>query len=409
MGQPPTTATVGGRVPRPLAGLAELLSPIGVEEFLSGYWERKPLLVHRDDPEFYADVLTLADVDAILATSSLNDNELRLVADGVETPINELLPGTVEGKINGIEALYGRYRSGATINLMFLHERWPRLGALCRALATSLSAGIHANVYLTPPNSRGLTPHHDTHDVFVMHLAGTKAWTLYPTQTEVPMADQHYLLGPEGPGEPTMEFTLHPGDLVYLPRGTVHAARANESASLHLTIGINPMVWAHVLRAAVDQAVATDPAYRRALPIGFIDRETVQETAATRLRELVAQLAGDVTPTHAVDLAASRMLQRRHPTMAGHLLDLDQAPSVDLQTRLRRRPDLQYRFNKDDEQIHIEFHGKVIDFPEHIEDEFGFIAKADAFCAAEIPGQLDADGRLVLVRQLLLEGFLTLS
>ncbi|HKS98905.1 MAG TPA: cupin domain-containing protein [Rugosimonospora sp.] len=393
-----------GRLP---AALDHLLAPVTVATFVSEYWEKQPLLIQRNQPEYYKEILTLEDVDHVLANSSLNDHELRLVADGEETTLNELLPGTVEGRINGVEALFDRYRSGATVNLMFLNERWPPLSRLCRTLASELSAGIHANVYLTPPGTRGLTPHHDTHDVLVLHLFGTKHWTYYPTQTRLPLTSQHYVMPAEGAGEPIQEFELRPGDLAYLPRGTVHAARANEAASLHLTIGINPMVWATVVRSAMEQVFARDTRFRESVPIGFVTSEEVREASATWLRELFGIAAAGAHAAEAIDQAASRMLQRRHPTLGGHLLDLQRLPSVGLTTRLRRRPDLQYRLTSDDEQIHIEFHGKVIDLPEYVEDEFAFIAKVNDFVGAEIPGQLDDEGRLVLIRQLLREGFLT--
>ncbi|MEO3748738.1 cupin domain-containing protein [Plantactinospora sp. B5E13] len=392
---------------RPPVGLAELLSPTTVDSFFRDYWEKQPLVIHRDDPSFYSHLLTLADVDAVLARSSLNDNDLRLVKDGEETPVGQLLASTPESKISGLESLYAQYRGGATINIKFLHERLPVLGALCRTLATELSVGIHANVYLTPPGSRGLTPHHDTHDVFVLQLYGTKNWTFHPTQTELPLYQQGYAMPKAGAGDPIQDFVLRPGDLAYVPRGTVHAARANEAASLHLTIGINPMVWAHVIRDAVDGVLTSDVQFRTALPPGFVGREDLQRVAASRLRELMELLARRVETANLIDRAASRMLQRRHPSLAGHLLDLEAAPSLTLSTPVRRRPDLQWRLTRDDEEIHLEFHGKRIDLPEYVEEELAFMAKADSFTGHDIPGSLDDDSRLLLIRQLVSEGYLT--
>ena len=36
---------------------------------------------------------------------------------------------------------------------------------------------------------------------------------------------------------------LEPGLSMYLPTGTPHAARAQDTASLHVTIGINQLTW----------------------------------------------------------------------------------------------------------------------------------------------------------------------
>ncbi len=45
-----------------------------------------------------------------------------------------------------------------------------------------------------------------------------------------------------------------------------------------------------------------------------------------------------------------------------------------------------------------------------MEEDVEFLASADAeFTAADLPGDLDEEGRLVLVRRLVREGFLQLS
>lgn len=394
---------------RPPLGLAELLAPTTVESFVSEHWNIKPLVVHRNDAAYYADILALADIDTIVANSSLHDGDLRLVTEGQETSITQLVPDELEGKINGLELLYAKYRTGSTVNLTFLHERWPPLAALCRGLSTEFSASVHGNVYLTPPGTRGLTPHHDSHDVFVLQLHGSKHWRFYPTQTPLPLNDQQYVLPEDGAGEPIADFVLCPGDLAYLPRGTVHAATANDDVSLHLTIGVSPMVWAHVARGAVETVLHSDERFRVALPPGFATKPELQQACVTQLGKMIELLASEVQLKDAVDTVASKTMQRRQPVLAGHLLDLAALPTVDLDTTVRLRPQLQWRLTKDDVELHLEFHGKAIDLPEYVEDELAFVTKADEFTGADIPGTLDDDGRLVLVRQLLQEGFLTLS
>jgi len=114
-----------------------------------------------------------------------------------------------------------------------------------------ITAAANVNAYLTPAGSQGFGTHFDTHDVFVLQTHGAKLWRLYEPSHRLPegaeTAAEHD--SPPGPVKSTAE--LRPGDLLYLPRGTPHDATANESASLHLTIGVHPMVF------AADQAVAT--------------------------------------------------------------------------------------------------------------------------------------------------------
>ena len=58
----------------------------------------------------------------------------------------------------------------------------------------------------------------------------------------------------------------------------------------------------------------------------------------------------------------------------------------------------------------LAFEGRTLRFPDRIADELEYLVTADGpFTAADLPGSLDDDGRLVLVRRLVREGFLRRS
>ena len=68
-------------------------------------------------------------------------------------------------------------------------------------------------------------------------------------------------------------LTLVPGDLLYLPRGTVHQALtpAGGAASLHLTVSVDRrQTWRDMLElglmGALETAAANNLAFRRTLP-----------------------------------------------------------------------------------------------------------------------------------------------
>jgi hypothetical protein len=67
--------------------------------------------------------------------------------------------------------------------------------------------------------------------------AGTKRWTLYKPQHNHALPNQ-----PSGDlqlselGPPLQEVVLEPGDVLYLPRGMVHQAAAQQGESSHITI-----------------------------------------------------------------------------------------------------------------------------------------------------------------------------
>jgi ribosomal protein L16 Arg81 hydroxylase len=143
------------------------------------------------------------------------------------------------------------------------------LKRLCHALGTEFSARIQVNVYLTPAGNRGFKPHYDTHDVFIAQVHGTKDWQLYGSPIELPLRSQPHDKSLPEPTTPDVELQMRCGDLLYLPRGTIHAATANDTTSVHLTIGVHPILWSEVISDAAARVFATDARFRRSLPIGF--------------------------------------------------------------------------------------------------------------------------------------------
>ena len=88
--------------------------------------------------------------------------------------------------------VYELFRAGATISIRHLHESLPELAALCRAVEQVFSGHFQTNIYLSPPNAQGFGTHFDSHDVFVLQVAGSKLWTLYDTVVELPLHGQAF-------------------------------------------------------------------------------------------------------------------------------------------------------------------------------------------------------------------------
>jgi len=382
-------------------GLARLIAPVSREEFADRHWEREPLIIRRDEPAYYDQLMTVGDVDGLLATSNVGSAYVQVVR--AESHDRRERANAAEG---GLEDLYQQYRAGSTIVLVFLHERCPSLQALCRSLAAETSAAIQVNAYLTPPGEQGLQLHYDKHDVFVLQIAGSKHWRVYGSPTRLPLAEWPPRPPDTDPGDPVQDVTLQAGDLVYLPRGFVHSAVTEDSPSVHLTVGVKPITWAAVMRGAVEAAFERDASLRGSLPLGFAaDDET--RTALTSQLSARLKAAFDARALDdAVAAAYASGRANRPPALAGHLEDL--ATPVQLNTRLWRRPDADAVVRVGPGEAVIEFHGKRVSVPAHAGAALRFVNAADApFTAADLPGRLSPDGALVLVRRLLREGLLT--
>jgi ribosomal protein L16 Arg81 hydroxylase len=396
-------------VPEEFPTLSRVIGPVLPATFWQRHHEREPLLVSRDEPGRYADLLTLDGLDEALSLSGTGMEHVRLVMDGRETPVSELIASRgTNGSANALETLYEHYRDGNTVIVNALEGRWAPLRRFARALGTELDARVQINIYLTPPGARGFKPHYDMHDVFIAQIHGSKKWQLAGMAAELPLQDNPYDKRLPEP-EPLREFDLRPGDTLYLPRGTVHSGSANETASLHLTIGIHPVLWSQLFNRAVQRVFAEDVRFRRALPVGFARDGHVREAVETICDELREALLRQLSPSTMIDTAVDRMTAINAPALRGHLVDLDELPQLTLDTPLRRRPDIAWRLSVADGVAELSFHNKAVRFPADVVDEVRFVAEHGVrwFEANDIPGDLDAAGRRTLVHTLLHEGFLT--
>src|SRR5581483_9228552 len=251
------TATASTRA-RASSALARCIDPVAGDEFLATHWEQQPLAVPRAEDGRFDDLLTVADVERRLSDGSARYPAFRLVRDGGQVARTEYssdlpwrpdsFPGVADPA--RIAALFER---GATIVLQALHHNWLPLAHFCRELERELEHPAQANAYYTPRRAQGFAVHHDTHDVFVLQVAGEKHWRVYQPLLELPLKDQRYTAALGAHGSPVLELTLRAGDTLYLPRGWLHDALTSDSDSLHITVGLNVYTWLDAFRDAVEQ------------------------------------------------------------------------------------------------------------------------------------------------------------
>jgi hypothetical protein len=264
----------------------------------------------------------------------------------------------------------------------------------CRLLEDALGRGVQANSYYTPRGSQGFGVHHDTHDVLVLQVAGEKRWKLYDPLLELPLKHHRYSSALGEHGAPTDDLVLRAGDTLYLPRGWLHEAETSQTDSLHLTIGIAAHTWLDAASAAL-ATLEDEPALRRDVARG--DGDGLAELLAERLDpELVERRR------------RRRFVQTRRPIREDGLSQLRAVERLRETSLLARRETVIADLEEaDDGGLTLVFEGKEIRFPQHAGPELrSCVAAEEPFRAGDLPGDLDPEGRLVLVRRLVREGFL---
>ena len=382
------------------SALALTLDPVTEESFFAEHWERRPLIIPRGERERFAGLLSVADVDRLVCETAIRMPAFRLVRDGAPLPPSTYTddiswrPGSFS-QMAAVERLAAEFAAGATLVLQAMHLNWPAVALYCRDLEARLGFPVQANAYLTPAAAQGFAVHHDTHDVFVLQVAGRKRWRLYEPLLELPLKGQRWSAELGDPGPAIDEFTLDAGDTLYVPRGWPHEAETSDDEALHITIGLHPSTRMEALRAALESC-ADDLEFRRtAGPDGTLPDH------------LIERLAGRLAPEEVARRARRRFVASRRPILHDQLEQVRALEALTVDALLERRPTVLFEIEREEDTTTLVFEGKELRFPAKAAIAVEAVAAEGApFSAADLPGPLDDEGRLVLVRRLVREGFL---
>lgn len=254
----------------------------------------------------YAQLLSVADLDAFLATDAARLPRLSMAdggrAGGAGVPAEDY---TREDGRADLPRLFALFDAGATLVVSQFHEMHPPLARLCRGLEQVFLHAVQGNIYLTPPGAQGFRTHYDTHDVLVLQVAGEKTWRIWEGQpVPRPTRRTPWPGGIAPPGEPRT-LVLRQGDALYVPRGAMHDAMAQGGgASLHVTVGLLEPSFAAVLRLALDLLEEQDPALRAAFPTWRLAE------GPGALAPLAAPLAARLAEPATLERAAVALLDR---------------------------------------------------------------------------------------------------
>jgi lysine-specific demethylase/histidyl-hydroxylase NO66 len=370
------------------------------EAFLRTTWGRRAAILPRVDRLGYADLLTFDDVDRILSTSSLRTPSFRLVRSDRSIAESEYTRSGRTGSkpVDGMAdpaRVFEHFRQGATIVLQGLHRYWPPVTELCRGLELELGHPCQVNAYVTPPGAQGLALHEDPHDVFVLQAFGKKRWEVHASPRE-------------SEREPA-EATLEPGDCIYMPEGTSHAASTQERLSGHLTIGVHVASWRDVLGEAWKR-MDGDPSLDDRVPAGWTwDRAGFAGELARRLAQSATRL-GELDAEELTDARIERFLTTRAPLLRGTLVDQLALDAIDDATRVRRRPGSVCELRTKGDRLVVLLGDRRLEMPGWLEPAMRGIVERGSFRVGDLREEIeDAQSRVVLIRRLVREGLLGLE
>ncbi|PNF17005.1 Ribosomal oxygenase 1 [Cryptotermes secundus] len=307
---------------------AWLINPVVPEVFFRNAWEKRPLHIKRGVPEYYKPIISTPDIDKMLRNYNVQftkNLDVTSYSDGkreTHNPVGRALPSIV----------WDYYKNGCSVRLLNPQTFIPKLALLNSSLQEYFGCFVGANVYLTPPDSQGFAPHYDDIEAFILQVEGQKHWKLYPPKSESETLPRFSSgnFSQDEIGDPIMEITLKPGDLLYFPRGTIHQGRTVPGIhSLHVTLSCYQRnTWGDlmekVITAAVRVAMEENIEFRRGLPQDYLnfmgvahsDKSSTQRTDfIEKIKSLMAKLFDHAPIDAAVDQMGKQFIHDALPPM----------------------------------------------------------------------------------------------
>ena len=381
------------------------------KRFLDHHWARAPLHRVSADESGFADLFSLDDVDHLVSSTAPRLPTFRLVRDGRPLePARYTRTAKIGGRtVAGVgdpRRVFEEFDRGATIVLQGLQRYWPPLTRFCRSLELELTHAVQANAYVTPARSRGLGVHYDTHDVFVLQLAGRKAWEVYPPVLPDPLPTQPWSADRGAPGAPCLSAELRAGDCLYIPRGYLHSAHAQQELSAHLTVGVPTQTWHDVAKVLVAET-AGEAWFRTALPPGYADDVDRLAGDVGQLVRRLRQWLDTVDPDAVARRVAADYWNARPPILTGQLHQLLALEQLGDDSALRRREGSVCRLTTDRDHLRVSLGDRELRMPAALASVMHRIAaEGGPFPLSALADELDESSRLVLGRRLVREGLL---
>lgn len=383
--------------------LAWLLEPLSVETFLDEVWAKKHHHVQRDCPDYFDGLLPgQATIDELLAALRHDPSVLRMVrGKDKKGPDNYRL---ADGSLD-VAGVRNDFADGYTIVVDGIEQYVRAVGQLARSLEVELNFPTQVNTYVTPPESAGLVPHYDDHDVVILQIQGSKTWYLYVGADRPPreiQRDQDKVVALESLPAST-SVRLDAGDVLYVPRGRVHSAQTHSEPSIHLTVGIHaPTVLMLAIGALYSQSFRDDRLNAR-LPARHLDDANLEATVREMVWEAVGGVHDSGAMTDGFGLLADVLVRRGTCPPIG---PIGGANTIDVQTRVVKYQPLYSRVKAVDDGVTLQFASLSINAGADHVAAMRFVSQSvEPFEVGDLPGLLPQQ-QTDLARTLIVSGFL---
>lgn len=250
-----------------------LIQPYDLKDFFEQKWEKLPLIIKRNKPDYYSWLISCEEINKALRKDTFFfTKNIDITSYSPETGVRETHnpPGRANAPL-----VWDYYANGCSVRLLNPQTYFKKIHQLTTTLQEFFECFVGANLYLTPPGTQGFAPHYDDIEAFVIQIEGEKLWKVYAPRTPAEVLPRFSSgnFTEADIGTPILEILLKAGDMLYFPRGFIHQGTAQEHThSLHITLSMyQKNSWADLfetlLPAALKCAIEEDVSFRQGLPL----------------------------------------------------------------------------------------------------------------------------------------------
>ncbi|GCC53243.1 hypothetical protein SanaruYs_34860 [Chryseotalea sanaruensis] len=308
-----------------------LISPISKESFLNDYFEKRPLVIQRNNPFYFDELLTLSDLDTILHRgNSLGKIEVSMSNSKRKIYSSEYLKTSLEQNVvirNGLDlpkALNLFSNDKATLLVNFSQRVWKPINDLVKSIGDSLNSKAGANIFITPSYSQCFDAHFDEHDLFIVQISGSKKWKIFEYAEYLPLEPQNQRQYDFSKLKLLHEVELKAGDTVYFPRGFVHEVITTNEVSTHITFGCVNVTWLATIENYLKSVLKESAYFRSNLDLSIYQDKEKREVFINDLcefveRELTLEKLATFTKKENVKKSTEEGFKFKMPELSKHL------------------------------------------------------------------------------------------
>lgn len=218
----------------------EELFGINPHEFFSEHWEKNCVFLRKKfNQHLFFPNSDPRSLLQIAYQNSLVGSNTAVIMNGMKCdPVVYMREQTVI-----LEKIQKLYEEGATVYLKDISSISAEFGEALNKVQVEIEPlALQVNMFVTPPRSVGLEAHFDMHDILVVQVSGKKRWKLWKAilnkldDVELPFMFSGEVKAHVQANKPDICIETRPGDIMYIPRGVIHAPSTGNDASVHLAI-----------------------------------------------------------------------------------------------------------------------------------------------------------------------------